>query len=106
MCNLGKSYFVEGGFFFCGGWNFSKSVSQDSTFIREMRVDKQSFNIFFLFSEEKMAHSVVSDISGEHEDYFYAAHLRLSLVPDGQNSEISELLANETAKGELKYEKY
>ena len=23
---------------FCGGWNFSKSVSMDSTFIREMRV--------------------------------------------------------------------
>ena len=27
-----------GGIFFCGGWNFSKSVSVDSTFIREMRV--------------------------------------------------------------------
>ena len=53
-----------------------------------------------------MAHSVVSDILGEHEDYFYAAHLRLSLVPDGQNSEISELLANDNAKGELKNEKY
>ncbi len=24
--------------FFCGGWNFSKSVNVDSTFIREMRV--------------------------------------------------------------------
>ena len=24
--------------FFCGGWNFSKSVSVDPTFIREMRV--------------------------------------------------------------------
>ena len=24
---------VEGGFLFCGGWNFSKSVSVDSTFI-------------------------------------------------------------------------
>ena len=23
---------------FCGGWNFSKSVSMDTTFIREMRV--------------------------------------------------------------------
>ena len=64
-----------------------------------MRVDKQSFNIFFLFSEEKMAHSVVSDISGEHEDYLYAGYLR-------QNSEISELLASDTAKGELKNEKY
>ena len=29
---------VEGGFLFCGGWNFSKSVSVGSTFIREMRV--------------------------------------------------------------------
>ena len=46
-----------------------------------------------------MAHSVVSDISGEHEDYFYAGYLR-------QNSEISDLLANDTAKGELKNEKY
>ena len=27
-----------GGISFCGGWNFSKSVSVDSTFIREMRV--------------------------------------------------------------------
>ena len=27
-----------GGIFFCGGWNFSKSVSVDPTFIREMRV--------------------------------------------------------------------
>ena len=33
-----KSLNVEGGFLFCGGWNFSKSVSVDSTFIREMRV--------------------------------------------------------------------
>ena len=29
---------VEGGILFSGGWNFSKSVSVDSTFIREMRV--------------------------------------------------------------------
>ena len=29
---------VVGGFLFCGGWNFSKSVSVGSTFIREMRV--------------------------------------------------------------------
>ena len=27
-----------GGDFFCGGWNFSKSVSVGSTFIRQMRV--------------------------------------------------------------------
>jgi len=33
-----KSINVEGGFLFCGGWNFSKSVSVDPTFIREMRV--------------------------------------------------------------------
>ena len=32
-----KSINVEG--FFCGGWNFSKSVSVESTFIREMRAD-------------------------------------------------------------------
>ena len=31
---------VEGGFLFCGGWDFSKSVSVDPTFIREMRVSK------------------------------------------------------------------
>ena len=30
---------VEGGFLFCGGWDFLKSVSVGSTFIREMRVD-------------------------------------------------------------------
>ena len=35
-----KSINVEGGFCFCGGWNFSKLVSVDSTFIREMRVQK------------------------------------------------------------------
>ena len=35
---IAKSINVEGGFF-CGCWNFSKSVSVDSTFIREMRVD-------------------------------------------------------------------
>ena len=29
---------VEGGFFFCVGWNFSKSVNMGCTFIREMRV--------------------------------------------------------------------
>ena len=33
-----KSINVEGGFYFCGGWNFSKSVSVGSTFIKEMRV--------------------------------------------------------------------
>ena len=29
---------VEGGFLYCGGWNFSKSVSVGPTLIREMRV--------------------------------------------------------------------
>ena len=33
-----KSINVKGGFPFRGGWNFKKSVSVDSTFIREMRV--------------------------------------------------------------------
>ena len=33
-----KSVNVEGGFLFCGGWNFSKSVSVGPMFIREMRV--------------------------------------------------------------------
>ena len=37
----------EGGIFFCGGWNFSKSVSVDPTFIREMRVGlNQNLNLF------------------------------------------------------------
>ena len=31
-----------GGIFFCGGWNFSKSVSVGPTFIREMRVGTYS----------------------------------------------------------------
>ena len=35
-----KSINMEGGFLFCGGWNFSKLVSVGSTFIREMRVSK------------------------------------------------------------------
>ena len=28
---------LEGGFLFCGGWNFLKSVGMGSTFIREIR---------------------------------------------------------------------
>ena len=36
---------VEGGFLFCGGWDFLKSVSVGSTFIREMRVTNPSFII-------------------------------------------------------------
>ena len=35
-----ESINVEGGFLFCGGWNFSKLVSVGSTFMREMRVDR------------------------------------------------------------------
>ena len=35
-----KSINVEGGFLFCGGWNFSKSVSVGPTFIRGMRVNQ------------------------------------------------------------------
>ena len=31
---------LGGGIFFCGGWKFSKSVSVNSTFIRELRVEK------------------------------------------------------------------
>ena len=43
FCNNIKHFSNEinkrgGGNFFCGGWNFSKSVSVGSTFIREMRV--------------------------------------------------------------------
>ena len=34
---------VEVGFLFCGGWNFSKSVSVGPTFIREMRVHYHIF---------------------------------------------------------------
>ena len=37
-----KSINVEGGIFFCGGGNFSKSVSVGPTFIREMRVMQMS----------------------------------------------------------------
>ena len=38
-----KSINMEGGFLFCGGWNFSKSVSVGPTFIREIRVGLLSF---------------------------------------------------------------
>ena len=37
-----ESTSVEGGFF-CGGWNFSKSVRVGPTFIREMRVCTKQF---------------------------------------------------------------
>ena len=42
-----KLIYMEGGFLFCGGWNFSKSVSVDPTFIREMRVAE--FPCFYQF---------------------------------------------------------
>ena len=54
LCKLGgwkifmKSINVEGGFSVCGGWNFSKSVSVDSTFIREMKLPIY-FVIFIFF---------------------------------------------------------
>ena len=38
LINVEPGINVEGEFSFCGGWNFSKLVSVDSTFIREMRV--------------------------------------------------------------------
>ena len=39
-----KSINMEGDFF-CGGWNFSKPVSVDPTFIREMRVNGHQHDI-------------------------------------------------------------
>ena len=50
-----KSINVEGGNFFCGGLNFSKSVNVDSTFIREMRVQYYETSgrlVFIRFLEE------------------------------------------------------
>ena len=38
---------------FCGGWNFSKSVSLGPTFIREMRVDALSIYLH-QFSSDKI----------------------------------------------------
>ena len=45
-----KSINVEGGFLFCGGWNFSKSVSVGPTFIREMRVGQNNFGMKIPFT--------------------------------------------------------
>ena len=48
---------VEGGFLFCGGWNFSKLVSVGSTFIREMRVAnyyRESLSINSIKLENKL----------------------------------------------------
>ena len=53
-----------------------------------------------------MAHSVVSDLLGETQEYLYDGHLPSLFISDGQNSEISELLANDAAKGELKNENH
>ena len=41
-----KSINVEAGFCFCGGWNVSKSVIVDSTFISEMRVLKVNIHYY------------------------------------------------------------
>jgi hypothetical protein len=38
ICKRGGWNKRGGGISFCGGWNFSKLVSVDSTFIREIRV--------------------------------------------------------------------
>ena len=53
-----------------------------------------------------MAHSVVNDLSGETQEYFYDGHLPSLFISDGQKSEISELLSNNAVKGKLKNENY
>ena len=40
---------LEGGFLFCGGWNFLKLVSVGSTFIREMRVGPDNVKKCFVY---------------------------------------------------------
>ena len=59
---------VEGGFLFCGGWNFLKLVSMGSTFIREMRVQtflylliSTQFALGFRNLQEKLENVNVSD---------------------------------------------
>ena len=44
-----KSINVEGGFLFCGGWKYSKSLSMDPTFIREMRVMVIKESVYVLY---------------------------------------------------------
>ena len=39
---------VEGGFLFCGGWNFFKSVSVGSTFVSEMKLIKHQLPMILL----------------------------------------------------------
>ena len=53
-----KSINLEGGFLFCGGWNFSKSVSVGPTFIGEMRVKCVLSNMLLktLYSKELYRH--------------------------------------------------
>ena len=51
MENSKISINVEGGFLFCGGWNYLKSVSMGSTFIREMRVLKNNEYILLFYQE-------------------------------------------------------
>ena len=53
-----------------------------------------------------MAHSVVSDLSGETQEYLFDGHLPSLFISDGQNFEISKLLANDAAKGKLKNKNY
>ena len=48
LLNMEVGINVEGGFLIFGGWNFLKSVSVDSTFIRKMRVMSSLLNWFHL----------------------------------------------------------
>ena len=52
---------VEDGFLFCGGWNFFKSVSVGSTFIREMRVVIILFCVLGLPQEHSNLGSIKPD---------------------------------------------
>ena len=62
-----------GGNFFCGGWNFSKSVSVGSTFIREMRIQTQT-NLINLempmlqtkFCEQRKSFWLITDLKLGH----------------------------------------
>ena len=54
-----NSIYVEGGFLFCGGWNFSKLVSVGPTFIRKMRVCLLKDNNRILSSKQsRQSHKV------------------------------------------------
>ena len=61
FCVFKEKTILEGGIFFCGGWNFSKSVSKrDFKFIREMRVFNKPANskkiciMVFIVSSNKL----------------------------------------------------